>query len=438
MRGLLLTSGMALGSALTGWGQLNGALAAGGSAEAVATAGAVAAGTGGILDAVEGNPAALADLSSAALELSGLGSLGFGQFTNTVDTHGKLRGNAGAIGYGALGLRLRQSPWRAAVAITPEDLIRVSWLYADPPGTAGASYGEQTNRSELVALRSSATVARTLGRHWAAGATLGLVYNQNTLSAPFIFQQQPQLRGLKVLLDLRAAGFGWNGAAGTQWQMNRRMRLGLAWKSATAVQSHGNVTGTASAQFAALGLAVDPLFRYRGEVDVRLPESAALGVDLLTWKRTRVKAEGDWTGWHDAFRSLPVKLSGGTNATINAVAGSDAIEDVIPLGWRNQGGFRLGVERPAGERWAVRGGYAYGSDPVPSATLTPLTAAVLKNTVAAGAGWRSGRFGMDAAYQAALPATRSVGKSGLLAGEYDNSRVRVWTQSVTVTTKVVF
>ncbi len=427
-----------LGAAQWGWGQLNGALAAGSSAGSVATGGAVVAGTGSVLDAVEVNPAGLAGLDKPALELGGVGALAYGQFTNSVDPSGQLRGNAGAFGYGAFGFRIGESAWRGALAATPEDLIRVSWRYADPPGTAGASYGLQTNRSKLLAVRPSFSLARSFGPHWTAGGTLGLIYNQNTLQAPFIFQEQPQLRGLKVLLNLKAMGWGWNGAAGAQWQPVSRARFGVSWKSAAAVQSHGSATGTAAAQFAALGLAVDPNFRYGAEVDVRLPQSAAAGIDLQAWKHTHLRAEGDWTGWHDAFRALPVKLTGGTNPVINTVAGSNAVEDVIPLAWRNQGGIRLGMERPAGERWAVRGGYAFQSDPVPSATLTPLTAAILRNTFAAGGGWKHERLGIDAAYQAQLPATRGVGQSALLAGEYDNSRVRVWTQIVTVTTRVAF
>ncbi len=86
----------------------------------------------------------------------------------------------------------------------------------------------------------------------------------------------------------------------------------------------------------------------------------------------------------------------------------------------------------------MRGGYAFQSNPVPSATLTPLTAAILRNSFAAGGGWKHSRLGIDAAYQAQLPAEQNVGKSGLLAGEYDNTHIRVWTQIVTVTTRVAF
>jgi hypothetical protein len=46
------------------------------------------------------------------------------------------------------------------------------------------------------------------------GVTLGVVYNRNDLHAPYIFQQQSSLAGLKVLLNLTTRGYGWNGGAG--------------------------------------------------------------------------------------------------------------------------------------------------------------------------------------------------------------------------------
>ncbi len=42
------------------------------------------------------------------------------------------------------------------------------------------------------------------------------------------------------------------------------------------------------------------------------------------------------------------------------------------------------------------------------------------------------------AYQAQLPANQSVGTSSILAGEYSNSKVRVWTQSLVLTTRFKF
>ncbi len=421
--------------------QTAGAIASGWSAAATGRAGEMAAEHGDPLEAAEGNPAGLGTLDGRALEAGGFGSLASGSFRNTVDTHGHLSGTAGAIPYGAFGARLGASAWRAGVAVTPDALIRAKWRYVDPPGTAGASYGLQTNQSEILAIRTSAGLAWSHGspdaRNWALGGTVGLVYNTNTLRAPFIFQQQPQLAGLKVLLDLHTAGFGWNGSAGAQWQPGPRLRFGAAWKSSTAVQSHGDASGTASAQFTALGIAADPAFHYRAEVDNRLPQVAA---GAISWqqKHVRLVAEGDWTHWHGAFATLPVKLKDGTNPTINSVAGSSAIRDGVPLNWRNQGIARGALEAPLGPRWILRGGYAYQSDPVPGATLTPVTAAILQHLIAAGAGWRSGFWTTDFAYSAQLPASRTVGISGLRAGEYNGSRVSVSIQSFTATVRRSF
>ncbi len=418
--------------------QAVGALAGGWSAATVAQAGAAVAAQGAPLDAVEFNPAGLAAVDKRELDVSGFGALGQGSFQNTVDANGRLAGNTGAIGYGAFGFRLGQSAWRAGLAATPEELVQVNWQYVDPPGTAGVSYGLQKNDSKILALRTSASAARTLGRHWAAGVSLGLVYNTNTLIAPVIFQSQPELAGLKVLLNLKTAGFGWNGSGGAQWQPSTRLRLGAAWKSATAIQSHGKAQGNASALFAALGVMADPHFAYRAEVDNRLPQSFALGGEWQAGPLLRGYVQGDWTGWKGAFQQLPVKLSGGINSVINSVVGSSSLRDEIPLHWRSQAGARFGAERLFGPRWTLRGGYSFQSDPVPDATLTPLTAAVFQHALGAGAGWKHGRMIFDAAYQAQLPRSRAVGTSSLKAGEYSNTHLQVDMQSVTVTTRIAF
>jgi long-subunit fatty acid transport protein len=152
----------------------------------------------------------------------------------------------------------------------------------------------------------------------------------------------------------------------------------------------------------------------------------------------RMNFQGQWIGWSGAFHQLPVNLTNGNNADINSVVGSNALQDVVPLQWRDQGVFGVGVESPVGENFAFRGGYSYATNPVPSSTLTPLTAAILQHTIGTGMGYSYGRYHFDLAYQVQLPATGNVGQSGLLAGEYDNSRVHVMVQSLTFTTRMHF
>jgi long-subunit fatty acid transport protein len=404
------------------------------SAAAAARGGAIAAESGDPFDAAQGNPAGLAGLHGKMVDLGAVAIGAYGSYRNSADPNGKLTG-AGVLPYGAVGAQMGASPWRASLAVTPDMLMRANWRFIDPPGTAGVTYGSQSVESEIVAIRTSVGVARPLGVHWDVGATLGLDYNKNVLNSPYIFQQQPALAGLKVLLKLHTDGLGWNGSAGLQWHPSSRLRVGAAWKSATAIESHGEASGTASALFAALSITASPLYSYHAEVDNHLPWTLALGESWQAARRLRWDLEGDWAAWGNAFHQLPVKLTDGTNPVINSVAGSDALEDFVPLDWHDQATIRTGVETPLSEKWVARTGYAYSSDPVPSSTLMPMTAAILRSSIGAGAGWYAGRWNVDMAYQAQLPATQSVGTSIIKAGEFDGSRVHAAVQSLSITLK---
>lgn len=419
------------------YGQTAAALGDTFSAAATGRGGAMAAESGDPLDAVEGNPAGLAGLDGRMADLGAAALGAFGSFQNSVDPNGKLIG-AGVLPLGAVGGQIGASPWRLSLAATPDMLMRANWRYIDPAGTAGVSYGSQSVESEIIAVRSSVGVARPMGAHWDVGATLGLDYNKNVLNSPYIFQQQPVLAGLKVLLQLHTVGLGWNGSAGLQWHPNNRLRMGAAWKSATDVETHGEADGTASALFTALGVTASPLYSYNAEVDNHFPWTLAMGGSWQANHRLLWDLEGDWTAWGNAFHQLPVKLTDGTNPVINSVAGSNALEDFVPLDWHDQATIRTGVETPIGERWTARAGYAYSSNPVPSSTLTPMTAAILRNSIGAGAGWYAGHWRIDAAYQAQLPASESVGTSILKAGEFNDSRVSAMTQSVSITVRKHF
>jgi long-subunit fatty acid transport protein len=149
--------------------------------------------------------------------------------------------------------------------------------------------------------------------------------------------------------------------------------------------------------------------------------------------RTRISALGSWTNWSNAFVRLPVILTRGNNADINGVLGTDGIVDAIPLQWKDQYGGRIGVERSLHENLTFRGGYAYSNSPVPSSTLTPLTAAITRQTLSTGIGFVLSGWRLDGAYAFDPFAKQGVGASVIRAGEYSNSAIRVSMQSVILT-----
>ncbi len=254
-----------------------------------------------------------------------------------------------------------------------------------------------------------------------------------------MFQSQPVLRGAKTLLDLKTDGFGWNAQAAARWRPVSAVALSATYTSRARIETHGTASGNARAQFNNLGLgAARPDFSYDAEVTNVFPEQVRAGVEWNVTPRLVLGAQFDWVHWSDAFQRLPVRLSRGNNADLNGLLGSRRLDDNVPLNWRDQYVGRIAVEQGLGGHWLARGGYAYGNNPVPAGTLTPLNAAITEHTLTAGLGWRAGRVGVDAAYQWELPATARVGRSGLAGGEYSRSVTEVDVQWFSLTATVGF
>jgi long-subunit fatty acid transport protein len=422
---LLLAAGSALGDDF---------LMSGASARAVGAAGVYLPGPDSALDAMAMNPAGLALIGAPRVDVSVAAMFARGQFVNSANSDGRLNSN-GAVPYGAFGTQIGKSRFSFGLAALPEMMAAARWRYVDTPGGAGnVSYGLMNHNSEILAMRTSAGVGIYLGSRLQVGATLGAVYNRNTLQTAYIFQNHPALAGLKTQLDLHTSGVGFGATVGALVRASKNVQIGVAWKSRTTVESRGVATGNAGVQFAALGLgAARPDFRYDAQVNNTLPQSLMANVAWQVNPRLRLVGQADWINWKNAFRSLPVILTNGNNADINGLLGASGINDAIPLHWRDQVVGRIGVEKSWLENTTIRAGYARSSNPVPGSTLSPLTAAVTRNVVSAGLGYERGRNRFDFAYSIDPYSKAGAGQSLLKAGEYSNSSVRVGTQALVIT-----
>lgn len=330
------------------------------------------------------------------------------------------------------------SPFSIGFGVTPELTSVSNWNYVDAPGVAGASYGLQQQKSAILAVRSAAGVGIALSPKLALGVSVGAVYNSNTLDAPYIFQSNPALAGLKTLVDLHTIGVGWNANMGVIATPSDRVQFNVAWKSRTIIDSTGGVDGNMQAQFAALGLAAQPTFHYAAAVRNVLPQSVLAGVNLRVDGKWVLALQGDWVNWGNAFSSLPVSLTNGTNPDINGLLGTNSIFDRVPVLWKDQYSVRAGVEYRTTENVSLRGGYAYSTNPVPASTLSPLTAAIMTSQLSTGIEYRRGNWRMDLSYGINPSSRESVAHSALLSGEYSNSSVRIGIQSIGLSTSFGF
>jgi long-chain fatty acid transport protein len=378
------------------------------------------------LGAMAANPAGLARLRLPSLEagitLTGIDAEYHNAFNSGVDA------DEGPYFVSDLAYAqpLDGSPVTLGFSFSPISILEADWKYIDPPGGAGgASYGLQRHRSSFTALRMAAGAGVELGNRFAIGATVGAIYNDNALEAPYIFQSHPVLRGLKTLLDLEADGWGVNGTLGTLFRVSEDLQLGLSYTTPAAIEADGEANGDIGAQLAALGIAARPDFRYDAEVKTRIPQQLSGGLSWRTNPRLRIAAQIDWIDWDDSFNRLPVHLTNGNNADINALLGTSTIDDVVPLDWEDRIVYRAGGEYAVNDRLQLRAGYSYGRNPVPDATLTPLTAAIMEHTVSLGLGYRIGKYRLDFAYQWDIPNNEDIAAGQALVVEYAASSLDV-------------
>ena len=408
-------------------------------ARSMALGGVYVPSSSGALEALATNPAGLSVLSARSVDVSVTGMFARGSFTNSVNQDSPMQTAPGVMPYGAFGTPIGHSRFSFGVGVMPELMSVSDWRYVDAPGVAGATYGLQQQKAAILAARTAAGFAFSLSPRLSIGATVGLDYNQNTLEAPYIFQQHPALAGLKTLLDLHTSGKGWNTSIGAIARPTRKLTFGLAWKSETVINSEGTATGNAGAQFAAVGLGgARPDFQYSANVRNVLPQSVIGSVNWRVNPRWLLAFQTNWVNWKDAFTTLPVALTNGNNADINGLLNSSSLADGVPLHWKDQFSFHGGFERLLTESVSVRGGFAHQNDPVPSSTVTPLTAAIMGNQLTTGIGYRHGRYRFDLAYAYDLSGTARVQQSSLLSGEYNNSVVKLGTQAVTLNTSIQF
>lgn len=407
------------------------------SARTAAFGGVYVPASDGVMDSLSSNPAGLTALSAPTVDLS-LGSIfARGSFSNSVNDNSQLHDSPGIVPSGGFGMPIN-SRFSLGIALTPELLSVSNWHYVDAPGVAGASYGLQQQKSAIVAGRLGAGVGVALTKAIDLGVSVGAVYNTNTLDAPYIFQSNPALAGLKTLLDLHTTGFGWNTNIGIIARPSSRFTLNAAWKSRTVIDSTGTARGDLSAQFAALGLNASSTFGYSAAVRNVLPQSVLAGVNLRIDGRWIFGLQGNWINWNSAFTGLPVVLTNGTNPAINGLLNSSSILDRIPLEWKDQYAVHAGVERLLTERLSILGGYSYSNNPVPASTLSPLTAAIMTTQFSVGLGYRYARWHFDLAYSGGPANSENVVKSALLSGEYSNSSVHIGTQAVMLDTSFQF
>jgi long-chain fatty acid transport protein len=353
-------------------------------------------------------------------------------------------------------------------------------LFLDGEG----AYLAQPYHSKFAVMQGGGSIAYKLNDQISIGGTANLVYGQVAFQMPMsmapsmlqgvidpqtgmkfadLFQADPSLGGLGYAEVIASAnlhglnGFAFGGKLGLAFKPSAQLSFGINYSMPVNItyrngSAEMDITGQmnnafgrivsmimhqypgttpaeaqqmAMGQFTQMGIDLSKGVSdsYNAKARFGLPQSVAVGTAWSPAKKFRLGIDGEWINWKNAFDQMDISLSNGSNVNINKMMGTGgSIKMAFPMQWKNTVVIRTGIEYDVSNAITIRGGYAYGSNPVPPATLFPVFPAIVTDHVTAGVSVKlSDAFKVNAAYEYAFRNNKTASEKSLIAAEYNNS-----------------
>jgi len=353
-------------------------------------------------------------------------------------------------------------------------------LYQDASG----NYIKQPYHSKFAVMQGGGSVAYKLTDKISVGITADLVYGQVEFKMPMsmppsmlkgvidaskgftfgdMFAGTYEAGGLSYSEVVASAdmqkltAFGFNGKIGMAYKPNEKFSLGINYslpvnltykngnanmdmtyqmnnafgKVVSGIMQQNPGTTAQQAQQMAMGmfsqLGIDLTKGAKDVYDAKakfgLPQSLSAGLFFAPAGKIRLALDAEWINWKSAFDQMDISLTGGTNPNISKMLGMEgSIAMSFPMNWKNTIVVRTGAEFDASKNLTLRGGYVYGSNPVPQTTIFPLFPAIVKHHITAGTSVKLSRaILLNAAYEYAFINNEATAAKSYVANEYNNS-----------------
>ena len=268
------------------------------------------------------------------------------------------------------------------------------------------------------------TVAYRLTPKLSLGAGLNVGFQEFDLKLPYVIQTGV-LAGTNALLDIKTSGEGFGGIFGLLYEIDDKTTFGLAYTTKMDVDLQGGTPFLTTTGLSA---------HYDVNIDYHWPKTLAVGLAHRPSPKLLLASDVTWVDWSAGNEDLILKLSEGTNAIVNGLAGSASIIDVLPLDWKDRFVFHFGTEYYFNPKITLRAGYIYGKSPIPDSTVVPVLAAILEHTITLGVGYKPQKpWEYNVAYQYSFRHRQTTGQSDLIGGDFNNSKNSVYSNSLIFT-----
>jgi long-subunit fatty acid transport protein len=211
--------------------------------------------------------------------------------------------------------------------------------------------------------------------------------------------------------------------------MDMNTQFGLLYQGMVAAK--GGDQDAVNAQLASFGidLAAGMATGYAAEVDFGIPQTVTLAAGFRPAERWSVGVDVGWINYKSAFDDMPLRMAEGSNANINILVNGDPTDGAFATAWplesEDSWVARGGVEFAASQALSLRGGFIYGTNPIPSNALFTIFPAIVEQAATVGAGYRVGRTQVNLAWAHTFPNTETASATHLVASEYAGSTSKV-------------
>lgn len=268
--------------------------------------------------------------------------------------------------------------WRFGIGLFNEFGLNQDWGDSGPLRTI-------VDDVQLVVLNISPTVAYQVNDNLSIAVAFNVYYGDFEQQRKVILGAPPTPEG-RLRLGADDIAFGVTPAL--MWKIDDRNQIGFVYRSPFAL----NLEGTARLR----GQPIGRIGPSPAKARLDFPQIIGFGYAFRPVEKLKVETDVVWTQW-STVDSIVIKSP---NPAFNG--------QTIPASWRDGFSYRLGLQYDIDAHWALRGGYAYGQNAIPSNTFTPLVPDSNYHLFSIGGGYKRDNWSADLAYQYAYRETRHI------------------------------
>jgi long-chain fatty acid transport protein len=294
--------------------------------------------------------------------------------------------------YGYLSSDLGLKKWRFGFGLNNDEGLNEDW------GTSG-SLSTLVQRAHIYNINMAPTVAYQINDHLSIGSALNVYYGQLEQYRSVVLGPPGTPEGN---FHFRGQDWALGATPGIMWKIDDRSTIAAVYRSGYTMQYSGK------ARVGAGGRTLAGPSHTWAEED--FPQSATLAYAFRPIRPLKLEADVVWTDWNAV-----------NNVTLSS--NNPAFNQKIPADWMSGFEYRFGAQYDLTSHWAIRGGYAFGQNAVPSDTFAPLVPDSNYHLISAGISYSRDNWSIDAAYQFIYRETRHIGNSiygSQVDGSWDN------------------